>query len=215
VLAVTKSRWQAYNQRGTEAAVPQGFLEELPAEKPAMREIASVNATSSSFDELFLAHYPRLVAILRRMLGNSGRAEELATDVFLKLHRQPLPAIANGNIPGWMYRTAIHLGIDELRSRSRRARMDQEAARLSAGTSRQQDSLEQLLRAEKQQRVRAVLAELKPNWAELLLLRASGHSYRELAEHLDLTPSSVGTMLVRAEAAFLQHYRELFSEEEL
>ncbi|HZV60013.1 MAG TPA: sigma-70 family RNA polymerase sigma factor [Candidatus Eremiobacteraceae bacterium] len=195
--------------------MPQGLLEELPAEKPVMREIASVNSTSSSFDELFLAHYPRLVAILRRMLGNSGRAEELATDVFLKLHRQPLPAIANGNIPGWMYRTAIHLGIDELRSRSRRARMDQEAARLSAGTSRQQDSLEQLLRAEKQQHVRAVLAELKPNWAELLLLRASGHSYRELAEHLDLTPSSVGTMLVRAEAAFLQRYRELFSEEEL
>src|ERR1700737_804874 len=87
---------------GAEAAVPQGFLEKLPAEKPVMREISSVNSTSP-FDELFLAHYPRLVSILRRMLGNSGRAEELATDVFLKFHRRRLPAIANGNIPGWMY----------------------------------------------------------------------------------------------------------------
>lgn len=195
--------------------MPQGFLEELPAEKPVMREISSVNAASSSFDQLFLAHYPRLVSILRRMLGNSGRAEELATDVFVKLHRQPPPAIGNGNIPGWLYRAAIHLGIDELRSRSRRARVEQEAARLSVANPRQPDSLQQFLRAEKQQRVRAVLAELKPNWSELLLLRASGYSYRELAEHLDLTPNSVGTMLVRAEAAFLQRYRELFSEEEL
>jgi RNA polymerase sigma-70 factor (ECF subfamily) len=195
--------------------MPQGFLDELTVGKLVMREAISVNSTSSSFDELFLAHYPRLVSTLRRMVGHSGRAEELATDVFLKLHRRPLPEIANGNIPGWLYRTAMHSGMDEWRSRSRQTRRDQEAARLNTGTSREQDGLTQLLAAEKQQRVRAVLSGLKPNYAELLLLRASGNSYRELAEHLDLTPSSVGTMLVRAEAAFLQRYRELFGEEEL
>jgi RNA polymerase sigma factor (sigma-70 family) len=195
--------------------VSQGFVRELPAEKPVRHEITSVNSTSPSFDELFLAHYPRLVSILRRMLGDSGRAEELSNEVFLKLHRHPLQQVSGGNIPGWMYRTAVHLGIDELRSRSRRARMEQEAARLSTGTPHHADGLQQLLLAEKQQRVRTVLAELKPSHAELLLLRASGHSYRELAEHLDLMSSSVGTMLVRAEAAFLQRYRELFNEEEL
>src|SRR5579864_6843096 len=145
-----------------EAAVPESFVRELPAQKLVGRETISLNSTSPSFDELFLAHYSRLVSILRRMLGDSGRAEELANEVFLKLHRHPLQQISGGNTPGWMYRTAVHLGIDELRSRSRRVRMEQEAARLNTGTQHHADSLQQLLLAEKQQRVRTVLAELKP-----------------------------------------------------
>lgn len=194
----------------------QGLLQDIPARKPAMRElrVTPEDPTPTSFDELFLAHYPRLVSILRRVLGHSGRAEELANEVFLKLYRQPLFPVANGNVPGWMYRTAIHLGIDELRARGRRARFEQQAARASSMAHDGEDGLQKLLRAEKQQRVRAVLATLKPNWAELLLLRASGHSYRELAEQLDITPSSVGTMLVRAEASFVQRYHELFGNEE-
>jgi RNA polymerase sigma-70 factor (ECF subfamily) len=193
----------------------QGLVQEISAEKPAMREPNATPeaAKSLSFDELFLAHYPRLVSILRRMLGHCGRAEELANEVFLKLHRAPLSPVANSNVPGWMYRTAIHLGIDEIRARTRRMRLEQEAGPAGA-MDHSEDGLQRLLRAEKQQRVRTVLAELKPNWAELLLLRASGHSYRELAERLEITPNSVGTMLVRAEAAFEQRYQELFGSEE-
>jgi RNA polymerase sigma-70 factor (ECF subfamily) len=194
----------------------QDLIREIPAGKPAMRESTDTprDLTSASFDELFLAHYPRLVTILRRMLGDSGRAEELASEVFLKLHRQPLSPVANSNVPGWMYRAAIHLGIDELRSRKRRMRIEQEAALLGNSDVHGQDALRQLLRTEKQQQARAVLSGLKQNWAELLILRASGYSYRELAEHLDVTPNSVGTMLLRAEAAFVQKHRELFGSEE-
>ena len=60
----------------------------------------------------------------------------------------------------------------------------------------------------------AVLAELKPAHAQLLILRASDHSYRELAETLGIEPSSVGTLLVRAEAAFEERFREMYGREE-
>ena len=57
-------------------------------------------------------------------------------------------------------------------------------------------------------------ADLKPAQAQLLLLRASGHSYKELAAALEIEPASVGTMLIRAEAAFEKLYREIYGAEE-
>jgi RNA polymerase sigma-70 factor (ECF subfamily) len=171
---------------------------------------ASAAIAPQTFDELFLSTYPRLVAILRRMLGESGRAEELANDAFLKLYNTSLRPATKENVPGWLYRTAMNLGIDELRARTRHVRLEQEVARSAPHASHSDDGLQLLLRAEKQKRVRAVLARLKPNWAQLLLLRATGHSYRELAHHLDISPASVGTMLIRAEAAFEKCYLDLF-----
>src|SRR5215469_5512247 len=88
----------------------------------------------------------------------------------------------------------------------RRARKIKESAAESA--------LDHLLRLETQERVRAVLAELKPVQAQLLLLRASGHSYKELAEMLGLEIGTIGTRLIRAEAAFEERYIQLCSREE-
>ena len=65
------------------------------------------------------------------------------------------------------------------------------------------------------ERVRVVLASLKPVHAQALLLRASGHSYKELAETLQLERASVGTLLIRAEAEFEKRYRKLYGREEV
>ena len=50
---------------------------------------------------------------------------------------------------------------------------------------------------------------------QALLLRASGHSYKELAETLQLERASVGTLLIRAEAEFEKRYRKLYGREEV
>jgi RNA polymerase sigma factor (sigma-70 family) len=146
------------------------------------------------------------------MLGDCGRAEELANEAFLKLHTTVLPPAAKKNLPGWLYRTGMNLGIDDLRARSRHRRLEQEASRAQSSSSSHEDSLQHVLRAERQKRVRTVLAMLKPESAQLLLLRATGHSYREIAAHLEIPGASVGTMLIRAETAFEKCYLELFGE---
>ena len=55
--------------------------------------------------------------------------------------------------------------------------------------------------------VRRVLAHLLERQSRLLLLRHAGLSYAEIAEALDVAPGSVGTLLVRAEKAFLAAYK--------
>jgi RNA polymerase sigma-70 factor, ECF subfamily len=165
------------------------------------------------FEELFVKHYARIVVILRRIVGDHGRAEDLASEVFLKLYRGHLAQDPDSNVAGWLYRTATNLGIDALRAMARRNSFEQAAAQDSNNRTAE-NGFDQIVRCERAQRVRAVLAEIKPAQAQLLLLRASGHSYKELSADLEIKPGSVGTLLVRAAAAFEQRYLRLFGSEE-
>jgi len=200
-----------------------GWLNRLERYVPVMEAPAIVSiekhcdregAESSEFDEVFLEHYARVVGVLFRMTGDRARAEELADDVFLKLHRRPLASGREHNLRGWLYRAAIRLGIDELRSVARRQRYEADAASETARTSKSDDPLNDLLREEKRKRVRETLARLKPAQAQLLILRSSGFSYRELAEALGIKLPSVGTSLARAEAEFESRYRRMCGDEE-
>ena len=195
----------------------EGVLETLPKTAPPMTTsvLASGRLSSQSFEELFLSTYPRLVSLLRRMLGESGRAEEIANEAFLKLHGTVLPPSARANIRGWLYRTAMNLGIDDLRARARHSRVAQEASQAVSSSGQPETGLQLLLRQETQKRVRLALSQIKPEWAQILLLRASGHSYKEIASHLEVSLSSVGTLLIRAEAGFEKCYLELFGEKEV
>lgn len=194
----------------------EGVVEPLTNTVPVMSTPASGpgKLSSQAFEELFLSTYPRLVSVLRRMLGDSGRAEELANEAFLKLHSTALPPSARANVPGWLYRTAMNLGIDDLRARTRHSRVAQEASHAISASSQPENGLQLLLRTETQHRVRIALSKLKPEWAQILLLRASGHSYKEIASHLDITLTSVGTLLLRAEAGFEKCYLQLFGKKD-
>jgi RNA polymerase sigma-70 factor (ECF subfamily) len=202
--------------------VAEGFVARRSDDKSPGREARHGHAAAvtdgveaeQSFERLFLGNYARVVGILRRVVGDYGRAEELASEVFLKLYRQKLAVNGGGSVSGWLYRTATNLGIDALRAANRRNRLEQATALEGRGAELAESAFEQMARAEKQQRVRGVLTDLKPEQAQLLLLRASGHSYKELAAALEMEPGSVGTSLVRAEAAFAQRYRELYGDRE-
>ena len=61
--------------------------------------------------------------------------------------------------------------------------------------------------------VRAALDTLPAREQQMVLLRAEGYSYREVAQILQINPMSVGTLLARAQAEFRRHYTEMFGEE--
>jgi RNA polymerase sigma-70 factor (ECF subfamily) len=177
-----------------------------------VRKSSSEHWDEAEFHAAFLQHYSRIVAILIRLLGEHSRAEEVANDAFWRLYRQPTLQ-ADGNVGGWLYRTATNLGIDALRASGRR-RHYEAAAEGIRDDDKSSSPLADLLREEKCRRVRAVLALMKPAQAQLLILRSSGLSYKELAVALKVSITSIGTMLNRAEEEFRNRHLELHPTEE-
>ncbi len=187
-----------------------------PAEEFALTPAsagARGRAAGMSFDAIFREHYPRITSLLARLTGDRGQAEEIAADVFSKLSRQPDVLRERDDVTPWIYRVATNAGLDALRSSSRRRRREEEAGAEQLRTGGQPDALQEVLREERRARVQTVLSALKPRDAQLLLLRADGLAYRELAETLGIQPGSVGTLLARAEAEFERRFRARYGDE--
>jgi len=177
-----------------------------------VRKSSSEHWEEAEFRAVFLEHYSRIFAILIRLLGDRSRAEELANDTFWRLYRQPALQV-DGNIGGWLYRAATNLGIDALRASGRRRKYEEAAGGAKDG-AKTSSPLEDLLCEEKRNRVRAVLSLIKPAQAQLLILRSSGLSYKELADALNVKTTSIGTLLNRAEEEFRNRYLALHPNEE-
>lgn len=159
------------------------------------------------FEAVFRAQYARVSRIIGRLVQDPARAEEIAVEVFLRLHRSPR---AHGPGAGaWLRRTAVRAGIDELRARQRRQKYEQMGDRPPGPPSPEQFCSDEERRA----RVRTVLARLDVRQSGLLILRSEGASYQEIAGALGLRPTSVGTLLRRAGEAFRKEYVKRYGPE--
>jgi RNA polymerase sigma-70 factor (ECF subfamily) len=199
---------------GTGDGMPDGIELNLP--RVRSREQGSADAAVEpdvALEKVFREQYPRLINLLARITGDRFRAEELASEVFCKLASRPALFRPQNNLAGWLYRTAMNLGLDALKMNSRRMKNEHAAAiERSASSASGGGPLESLLREEQRRRVRSALAGLKPVSARLLLLRYVGFSYRELADTLKINPASVGQLLLRATSEFKTKYSELYEE---
>jgi len=155
----------------------------------------------AEFDATFTAYYPRIARVVARVVGDPGRAEELAVETFLRWWRHR--AVRGSDAPGWLYRTAVRLGLDELRRQQRRARYERLMAALQPVPATPQDVHEA---DDERRRVRFVLARLRRREAALLLMRADGLSYEEVAVAMKLNQASIGTLISRAQRAFRTEY---------
>jgi RNA polymerase sigma-70 factor (ECF subfamily) len=159
------------------------------------------------FDAFFYAHYERIARAVARVVGDPARAEDLAAEAFWKLWRTPR---AQGeNAGGWLYRTAIRMALNELRSDARRNRYESQSGVVDESLTPE----EAHAAAEERAHVRLVLAALDERQAELLLLRSSGLSYEEVASAAQVHPASVGTLLSRAQQAFRKEYLKQYGQQ--
>ena len=158
----------------------------------------------TSFEAAFLEHYPRVYGVLFRLVGDRAEAEDLTLETFWKLWRQP-PARAE-SLGGWLYRVAVRLGYNALRAARRRRRYEESAGRDALVFDAPLDPAHAAERRAQRDRVRAVLSQMPPREAQLLILRHAGLAYKDIAAVLEMAPGSVGALLARAEKKFEQLY---------
>lgn len=173
----------------------------------AVEERDTTSDPEGRFETFFRSHYERIARAVARVVGDPARAEDLAVEAFWKLWRNPQ---AQGErAGGWVYRTALRLGLNELRRDARRNHYERQSAYGGHALTPE----EARAAAEEREQVRQVLAALDPRQAELLILRSNGLSYEKVASAADVNPVSVGTLISRAQQAFRKEYVKRYGQQ--
>jgi RNA polymerase sigma-70 factor, ECF subfamily len=143
-------------------------------------------------------HIPVFRYVLRRM-RNPGRAEEVAQETFLRLFRYLKEGRSVDNPRAWLFTVANNLAIDGSRDDSYIQDLDETTWKKIEDTRLDAADPEKLaLHGERLERLRSIVLNLTPLQRECLHLRAEGLRYREIAELMDMSISTVADAVRRA-----------------
>ncbi len=172
------------------SAYPDGRSKE--ASDPGRLEEAVVRL----FDE----HRERVYRYLLNLAKCPEEAEEITQETFLRLYQHLRKKGREDNLRGWIFRVAHNLAITKQQQRRRLvlpspSEWDEfEESRIATAPNPE----ELLLRKEKMIRVHLAVDSLSLQQKECLSLRVEGLRYREIAEILGVTVSTVAESLRRA-----------------
>jgi RNA polymerase sigma-70 factor, ECF subfamily len=151
-----------------------------------------------AFEDLVIAHQHRVFGVAIRMLGNRAEAEDLAQEVFLRVHRAIGEFRGEAKLSTWLYAIASRLCLNRLTSGERRiARHGDDALSRLASTA--DSPVEEAERSELETALHRAIGELGEERRIVVVLRdLEGLSYEEIAEALELELGTVRSRLHRA-----------------
>lgn len=150
--------------------------------------------TTSNLDSVFLAQRMPLLRTLARMVKSPSVAEDLVQETYLRVART-LAERPIDHLEPFLFQTGRNLALDHLRRVRMQSRTlledvpDAVIEAVAAPISSAEDSLhaEKLL-----QRLGSTLSQLTQRQQCIFILsRLHGHGYAEIAEELDVSPSTV------------------------
>ncbi|MBR9988583.1 MAG: sigma-70 family RNA polymerase sigma factor [Gemmatimonadetes bacterium] len=144
---------------------------------------------------LFHEHHESLWRFLTRLTGDPDLAADAAQMAFIRCVETPP---APDNIRAWLFRVGRNAALEAARTDTRRTRL------LAGGSARVPHSDpfpaadEEYATADRVRRVHTALARLNVRDRTVLLMREEGFAHREIAEAVNTTTGSVGTIVARA-----------------
>jgi RNA polymerase sigma-70 factor (ECF subfamily) len=163
------------------------------------------------FDEAFTLHHRTVFRAARSVVQDSGLAEDVTQEVFLRLYNN-IDSIADAEmLRPWLIRVAINVARNTIRGNIRANTRDENYVKESAEVSvysvesdfEQRESTGEINRA---------LNKIKEPLRSCLILKQQGLSYREIAESLSLNETSIGQYVARARKEFVRFYGKIGRE---
>ena len=159
----------------------------------------------AAFEALIRSHAPAVVSLAAAELGDRRRADEVAQDVFVRLHRSLGTFRQESRLRTWLVRVTLNACADE----RRRARRDQRLMSIdNTGPGRslgerlaaaEETAEARALKRVEWMRVRDAIAALPAELRILISLRYdAGLEYRDIARELSLPPGTVASRMSRA-----------------
>jgi RNA polymerase sigma-70 factor, ECF subfamily len=149
---------------------------------------------ANDFEVLFRAHHELVYRTAYSVTGNRSDAEDVLQTIFLRLLRG-LPPGFDANPKGYLYRAAINLSLNTLRSRKHLASadgLDQLPAPVDTAPDPDTGVRRQLTQA---------IAQLRPRAVEILILHYEhGYSDAQIAKLLGTSRGTIAVSLYRTRA---------------
>ena len=151
------------------------------------------------FAELVTRYQDPVYAMCLRFLGDRTEAEDVAQEVFLRVHRGLSSFKGEARFSTWLYRITWNLCADWLRSNRKPARSISSIEVVGDLGDRRVDLEKGVLDAEEQGMVRQALEGLDEIYRSvIILLYYQKLSYEQIAAVLDVPVKTVETRLYRA-----------------
>jgi RNA polymerase sigma-70 factor, ECF subfamily len=147
---------------------------------------------SESFDQVVRRREAQVLRTAFRILGNWADAEDVAQEVFIRLHRHGLGFANEAVFGGWLYRVTVNLCLDRTRSR----RPVEELPDVPSGDVSAEAAA---IREEQKQRLMAALDRLPPKERAAVVLREiEGLPTAEVAAILGSAEGTVRSQVANA-----------------
>ncbi len=164
------------------------------------------------FDEVFALHNRTVFRVARGVVSDCALAEDVTQEVFLRLYKNLDSVPTDDLLKAWLIRVTINTARNALRGNLRATARDDAYFKESEHDSVAEPELDYERKAQVEE-VRRALAKVKEPLRSCLMLKQQGLSYKEIAESLDLTETSIGTYVARARKEFLRFYGKLGAKE--
>ncbi len=160
---------------------------------------------SDSFDRIVHERETQVMRTAYRILGNWADAEDVAQEVFLRLHRHG-PSFPNDAAFGsWLYRVTVNLCLD-------RTRAARPACEMPELPSMEKSAEAAAIREQEKRQLMEALATLPPRERAAVVLREiEGLSTSEVAAAMGSAEATVRSQVARA----MGRLREVMSREEI
>ncbi len=145
---------------------------------------AAAGGDHAAFAEVVRAYQAPVWRFLRHLVGDAALAEDLTQETFIRVYRKLDGFRFRSKFSTWVYQVARNIGIDALRSRTRRDRL------VAVLRPRHQATPGPEMRVE----IDEALAGLSPKLREtFLMVEVLGITYRETAEALGIPEGTAKT----------------------
>jgi RNA polymerase sigma-70 factor, ECF subfamily len=152
----------------------------------------AIAGESAAFTALVRTHERSVYSLALRMLSDRHKAQDLAQDVFLQLHRSLAAIESDAHLAFWLRKVTINRAIDRLRREPKHETVPLEENLNLASEARDRDPL-------LQRRLRELVGRLPLAPRGVVLLRYQEDlDPLEIARILDMSPNTVKSHLKRS-----------------
>ena len=157
------------------------------------------------FEEAFSLHHRTVFRAARSVVRDSGLAEDVTQEVFIKLYKHIDSLPDQEMLRPWLIRVALNLAKNTIRGNIRANTREENYVKSTVEESIYSIESEYEQQAEVDE-INKALYKIKEPLRSCLVLKQQGLSYREIAESLSLNETSIGTYVARARAEFAKFY---------